>query len=157
MRRLNWPVWLGFLISVFAFFSYPLIFVNWATTRDFPWANFVLFALAGLLLFIGLRRAFAPGRRRLSKIVASLLTTFSVLILGMFIFVAFVASHWLPASTGAPQVNQKAPAFELVDTNNKPISLTELLLQPMQSVPPAVAGGSHAPKGVLLIFYRGYW
>ena len=113
--------------------------------------------VAAILLFVGVRRAFAPDRRRLSKIVASLLTAFSVLILGMFIFVAFIAARWLPPSTGAPQVNQKAPAFELVDTNNKPISLTELLLQPMQSVPPAVVGGSHAPKGVLLIFYRGYW
>ena len=157
MRRINWPIWLGFIISVFAFLSYPLIFINWPPTRDFPWANIALFVVAAILLFVGVRRAFAPDRRRLSKIVASLLTAFSVLILGMFIFVAFIAARWLPPSTGAPQVNQKAPAFELVDTNNKPISLTELLLQPMQSVPPAVAGGSHAPKGVLLIFYRGYW
>ena len=157
MRRINWPVWLGFILSVFAFLSYPLIFVNWAMTRDFPWANIALFVLAGLLLFIGVRRAFAPERRRLSKVVASVLTTFSVLILAMFIFVAFIASRWLPAATGAPQVNQKAPGFTLNDTNNKQVSLTELLSQPIQSVPPAIAGVSHAPKGVLLIFYRGYW
>ena len=148
MRRINWPVWLGFIISVFAFLSYPLIFVDWAMTRDFPWANIALFVVAAFLLFVGIRRAFAPDRRRLSKIVASLLTAFSVLILGMFIFVAFIAARWLPPSTGAPQVNQKAPAFELVDTNNKPISLTELLLQPINNKP---------AKGVLLIFYRGYW
>ena len=100
------------------------------------------------LLFVGLRRAFAPDRRLLSKIVALTLTTFSALIFAMFIFVAFVAARWLPPSTGAPQVNQKAPGFELIDTNNKPVSLTGLLLQPINSKP---------AKGVLLIFYRGYW
>src|SRR5713101_4851257 len=111
MRRLNWPIWLGFLLSVFAFLSYPLIFVNWESTRDFPWANLLLFAVALVLLFIGVRRAFAPDRRLLSKIVGSLLAALSVLVLAMFIFVAFVASRWLPASTGAPQVGQKAPVF----------------------------------------------
>ena len=135
------------MISVFAFLSYPLIFVNWAVTRDFPWANIALFVVAAFLLFVGIRRAFAPGRRRLSKIVASLGALLSVLVLGMFILVAFIGSRWLPASGGAPQVNQKAPAFTLIDTNNKPVSLTELL-QPVNGKP---------TKGVLLIFYRGYW
>ena len=148
MRRLNWPIWLGFLLSVFAFFSYPIIFVNWDVTRDFPWANLLLFAIALVLLFLGVRRAFAPNRRLLSKIVSSILATLSVLVLAMFIFVAFVASRWLPASTGAPQVGQKAPDFTLTDTNNKPVALVELLSQPING---------KAPKGVLLIFYRGYW
>lgn len=148
MRRINWPIWLGFIISVFAFLSYPLIFVNWPVTRDFPWANIALFVVAAFLLIVGIRRAFAPGRRRLSKIVASLGALLSVLVLGMFILVAFIGSRWLPASTGAPQVNQKAPAFTLIGTNNKPVSLTELLLQPVNG---------KSTKGVLLIFYRGYW
>jgi hypothetical protein len=148
MRRLNWPIWLGFLLSVFAFFSYPIIFVNWEVTRDFPWANLSLFAIALVLLFVGLRRAFAPDRRRLSKIVSSVLATLSVLVLAMFVFVAFVASRWLPPSTGAPQVGQKAPEFTLTDTNNKPVALAELLSQPING---------KAPKGTLLIFYRGYW
>jgi len=138
MKRINWQLWLGFLLSVFAFLSYPLVFVNWASTRDFPWANLVLFVVAALLLFMGIRRAFAPDRRRLSKIVASVVAALSVLIIAMFIFVAFVASRWLPPSTGAPQVTQKAPDF----------SLTELLSQPINGKP---------AKGALLIFYRGYW
>ena len=48
MKRINWQLWSGFLLSVFALLSYPFIFVNWASTRDFPWANLVLFALAAL-------------------------------------------------------------------------------------------------------------
>src|SRR6266480_4735953 len=115
MKRINWQLWLGFLLSGVAFLSYPLVFVNWASTRDFPWANLVLFAVAALLLFFGIRRAFAPDRRRLSKIIASVVATLSVLIIAMFIFVAFVASRWLPASAGAPQVAQKAPDFSLAD------------------------------------------
>jgi hypothetical protein len=148
MKKLNWPLWLGFIVSVFAFLSYPFLFVNWETTRDFPWVNIPLFILALPLLFIGLRRAFAPGRRMLSKIVAPVVTTISLLIMAMFIFTAFIASRWLPASAGAPQVNQKAPEFTLPDTGNKPVSLAELLSQPINNQP---------PKGVLLVFYRGYW
>src|SRR2546430_11395562 len=133
MKRINWPIWLGFIISVFAFLSYPLIFVNWPVTRDFPWANIALFVVAAFLLFVGIRRAFAPGRRRLSKIFSALGALLSVLVLGMFILVAFIGSRWLPASARAPQVSQKAPSFTLNDTNNKPVSLTELLSQPMPS------------------------
>ena len=154
IQRFNWQIWTGFLLSIFAFLSYPLVFVNWAVTRNFPWANLLLFAIAALLLFIGVRRGFAPDRRRISKIVSSVLAALSVLVLGMFIFVAFVASRWLPASTGAPQVGQKAPDFSLVDANNKPVSLSELL---SLRITPVSASGPRAPKGVLLIFYRGYW
>jgi hypothetical protein len=148
MKKINWPLWLGLIVSIFAFLSYPFIFANWETTRDFPWVNIPLFMVALALLFIGLRRAFAPGRRRLSKIVASLVTAFSLLVLAMFIFTSFIASRWLPASTGAPQVNQKAPEFTLKDTGNQAVSLTELLTQPINNKP---------PRGVLLVFYRGYW
>ena len=148
IKRFNWAIWAGFLLSIFAFLSYPLIFVNWPVTRDFPWANIALFVVAAFLLFVGIRRAFAPGRRRLSKILSALGALLSVLVLGMFILVAFIGSRWLPASTRAPQVSQKAPGFTLNDTNDKPVSLTELLSQPVNNKP---------AKGVLLIFYRGYW
>jgi len=146
--KFNWPIWVGVVLSIFAFLSYPLLFVNWPVTRDFPWANIALFVVAAFLLFVGIRRAFAPGRRRLSKILSALGALLSVLVLGMFILVAFIGSRWLPASTRAPQVSQKAPGFTLNDTNGKPISLTELVLQPINGKP---------AKGVLLIFYRGYW
>src|SRR6266496_4286729 len=106
MKRFNWAMWAGFTLSVFAFLSYPLIFVNWAVTRDFPWANLFLFAVAAGLLFVGVRRAFTPDRRRVSKIVAAIVSTLSTLLVGMFIFTAFVAARWLPASAGAPQVRQ---------------------------------------------------
>jgi len=147
-QRFNWPIWTGFLLSLIALLSYPFVFVNWPVTRDFPWANLLLFGLAVVLLFLGVRRAFSPERRRISKIAAPILVTFSVLILGFFIFTFFIASRWLPASRGAPQVGQKAPDFTLADTNNKQVSLTSLLSEPING---------KAAKGVLMIFYRGYW
>ena len=148
MKKFNWPLWLGFVLTIFAFVSYPFLFANWETTRDFPWVNIPLFILAVVLLFFGVRRAFAPGRHLFSKIAAPIVAIFSLLVLAMFIFTAFIASRWLPASANAPQVNQKAPEFTLKDTSNKAVSLTDLLTQPINNKP---------PKGVLLVYYRGYW
>ena len=147
-QRFNWPIWAGFLLSVFALFSYPFVFVRWPVTRDFPWANLLLFGVVVVLLFVGVRRAFAPDRRRRSRIVGSIVATLSVLFLGLFVFSFFVASRWLPASHGAPQVGQKAPDFSLADTKGKTVSLSQLLSEPING---------KAPRGVLLIFYRGYW
>jgi hypothetical protein len=151
-QRFNWQIWLGFLLSVFSFLSYPLVFVRFPTTRDFPWANLLLFGLAAVLLFLGVRRAFAPDRRRRSKIAAAVLGSLSILILLFFVFIGFIASRWLPSAAGAPKVGQKAPDFSLLDTDGKSVSLSALLSSPINA---KAASGN--PKGVLLIFYRGYW
>lgn len=135
------------MLSLLSVVSYLTVFVWYPVTRDFPWANLLLFLLAGVLLFVGLRRAFASDRRRL-KIVAAIVTALGVLVIGLFLFGFFVGGRQLPASKGAPQVGQKAPEFTLNDTNGKAVSLSELLSMPIN--------GS-APKGVLLVFYRGYW
>jgi hypothetical protein len=148
MKKFNWPIWAGFLLTVFAFLSYPFLFVNWPLTRDFPWANLLLFALAAVLLFLGLRRAFSPGRRWPSKVAGGILTALSVLVIAGFVFAVFIGARQLPASQGAPQVGQKAPEFTLVDINNKPVSFSELRTAPING---------RSPKGALLIFYRGYW
>ena len=152
MQRFNWQIWAGFLLSLFAFLSYPFLFVRWPVTRDFPWANLVLFGIAVALLLFGVRRAFAVDRPRRSKIVASIVATLGVVILGFFIFAAFILSRWIPAAAGAPKVGQKAPDFSLADTSGKTVSLSELLSTPIKG-----RAGSANPKGVLLIFYRGYW
>jgi hypothetical protein len=168
LPRFNWPIWAGFLLSVFAVLSYLFIFVRWPVTRDFPWANLLLLAIAAALVFIGVRRAWsrqnpdpgvpdgaAPlgwggqgGGTVASKIVASILATLSVLVIALFLFGFFVASRWLPAAHGAPQVGQIAPDFSLIDTTGKTVSLAQLRTEPING---------KAPKGVLLIFYRGYW
>lgn len=158
MKRLNWQIWSGFLLSVFAFLSYPLLFVRFPVTRDFPWANLLLFALAAALMLFGVRRAFASDRTHpvRSKIAGGVLATLSVVILGLFVFTAFIMSRWLPASHGAPQVGQRAPDFTLADTSGTPVSLSELL-SGNTGVRNREGQPRPAPKGVLLIFYRGYW
>lgn len=150
VRKFNWSIWVGFLLSVVAFLSYPFVFVWFPVTRDFPWANLLLFALAAVLLLVGIRRAFAPDRPhpKRSKISGLVVAILSVAIFGFFIFAAFVGATWLPASAGHPQVGQKAPDFTLSDTSSKAVSLSELLSSPING---------KAPKGVLLVFYRGYW
>ena len=148
MKKTNWQIWAGFLLSLVAGLSYPFLFVRWAITREFPWANLVLFAIALVLLFLGIRRAFKPDKRIVSKVFGSLAAAFGVLLLAGLLFMIYVMGSWLPASAGAPQVGQKAPDFSLTDPNNKPVRLAQLLTEPINNKP---------PRGVLLIFYRGYW
>jgi hypothetical protein len=160
-RRFNWPIWAGFLLSLIAFFSYFFVFVWFPITRDFPWVNLLLFGSAAALLLVGIRRAFAPDRRRRSKIAASVLATLSVAIFGFFIFATFINARRLPGSHAAPQVGQKAPDFTLSDTSGKPVSLTELLSAPIEgeavNAGPLARNARTVSNGVLLVFYRGYW
>ena len=151
IRRFNWHIWAGFFLSIIAFISYGLFFVNFPITRDFPWANLILCMIAAAFLFVGIRRAFAPDRSRLVKVGSSLLAALSVLIIGLFIFSMFIMARWLPASQGAPRVGNRAPEFTLVDANSKATSLAELLSTPIN------VANTTKPRGVLLIFYRGYW
>ncbi len=151
IRRFNWHIWAGFLLSIIAFLSYVLFFVNFPITRDVPWANLILFLIAAWLLFVGIRRAFAADRSRLAKIGSSVLAVLGVLLIGFFIFMTFIMARWLPASEGAPRVGNRAPEFTLADPNGKSISLAELLSTPINVTNTA------KPRGVLLIFYRGYW
>jgi hypothetical protein len=148
MKRINWQIWAGFILSLVAGFSYPLLLSDWEITRDYAWANLILFAVAIVLLFLGLRRAFKPDKGTVSKIFSSLAAAFGVLLLAGLLFLVFVAFRWLPESAGAPEVGQKAPDFTLADSNNQPVTLAQLLTEPVNNKP---------PKAVLLIFYRGYW
>jgi len=137
-RRLNWQLWSGFALSIAAFVSYFLFFARFPVTRDMPWVSLILFAIAIALLVLGLRRA--TGRR----IGAWIATVFGVLFCVLFCWDIFIGAKWLPASSHAPAVGSKAPDFVLLDIHQKPIALSRLLAGP-------------ATKGVLLIFYRGYW
>ena len=149
-RRINWPLWVGLLLTLVGGFSYIFVFIWFPITRDFPWVNLLMFAVALVFLWLGIRRGFARDRAHptRSKILTSLIATFSVLIIALFLFSYFVFARWLPPSTGAPQVGQKVPEFTLPDSTGRQVSLNELLTAPIEG---------KAPKGVLLIFYRGYW
>src|SRR5215471_12326187 len=114
IRRLNWPLWSAFVLSPIAFLSYPFVFERWPITRDVPWANLLLFVLAGLLVVTGVRRAFAPGRLRWLRIASGLVAaTISIAIFTSFALTVFVRARQLPASAHAPGVGERAPDFTL--------------------------------------------
>lgn len=135
-RPRNWPLWAGLVLSIVAFITYPTIFVRWVLTRDVPWANFLLFAFALALLFLGVRRA-------ARKTVPIVVVCVGVAMFAFFLLFVFVGMKMLPASPNAPRVGAKAPAFTLLDANRRAVSLDQLL--------------ATSPRGVMLIFYRGYW
>jgi hypothetical protein len=149
-RKSNWLPWAGFGLSIIAFASYFLLFYQFPVTRDFPWVNLLLFAAAAVMLAIGLRRAFAAATGYRGKISAPILAALGAGIFGFFVFAVFVSSRHLPPSLGAPKVGQKAPEFSLTDTAGESVSLSKLLSA-------QAASSSARTKGVLLIFYRGFW
>lgn len=149
-RRWNWHLWSGFALCIIAFVSYLTVFAKFPVTRDVPWVNFLLFGAGLVLLFLGLKHAFGKPEQHRGKIVGPILGVLSVAAAVFFCYVIFYMTKQLPASAGAPRVGQPAPEFVLPDVNNQPVSLASLLSTPL-------ANSQVVPRGVLLIFYRGYW
>jgi len=146
IRRLNWPLWSAFVLSPIAFLSYPFVFERWPITRDVPWVNLLLFALAAVLLVVGLGRAFAPGWYRWIRIASgAIVTVLSAGIFATFAMNVFVHARDLPASAHAPNVGERAPEFALPDENGAHTSLAALLA-------PTQGSAASASKGVLLVF-----
>jgi hypothetical protein len=143
-RKWNWPIWGGFVLVVAGLFSYEF-FARFPITRDFPWANFLLFGIGAALLVFGLFRAFGRPQVYRGKIFGSIFAAIAVLFVTFFSYVIFYVLHQVPASAGAPRVGQRAPDFLLLDQNGKPVGLGDLLR------------GPSGPKPVALIFYRGFW
>jgi hypothetical protein len=149
----NWRIWAGFLLAVAAVLSYGLIFLKFPVTRNFPWVSWLLFAVAAWLLGIGVRLARRePGVYR-GKIAGPVLAVLSVALTGFFAFGTIYITAQLPPSKEAPTVGSKAPAFALADTEGKTVTLDALLSDPI----PQRNGSPAKPRGVVLIFYRGYW
>jgi ABC-type transport system involved in cytochrome c biogenesis permease subunit len=141
-RKWNWPIWAGFVLVLAGFFSYTFFFARFPITRDFPWANLILFCVGGILLLVSLFRAFGRPQVYRGKIFGAIFTIFSALMVGFFCYVFFYVLRQVPPSMGAPRVGQKAPEFTLPDQNDKPVALADLL---------------SSSKAVALIFYRGFW
>ncbi len=140
--RWNFPIWAGFGIVLLALLSYIPLFVLFPVTRDFPWANLLLF-LAGIgVLAVGLKRAIREPARYRGKISGSILGALSVILLGFFCYGVFYASKNIPSAENARHVGQTAPEFALASSDGSPVALSNLLKR---------------DRAVLLIFYRGYW
>jgi len=134
-RRWNWPLWSGLALTVIAFFSYAYLFSQFPVTRDVPWASALLFIAALALLIAGLRRAER-------KVMPSIVTALGVVVTVFFALMVTVLSK-VPKSPHAPKIGQKAPEFTLLDAHRHEVALSSLV--------------ASAPRGVLLVFYRGFW
>lgn len=149
-RKRSWHVWIGFLLCVAGFLSYPFFFARYPVTRDIPWANFLIMAVGLVFVASGAWRVFGRSQEYRGKVAGSILGVLSIVVVGLFCFGVFYASKQLPKSAGAPKVGDKAPEFALTDTDHRQVSLASLFASPLP-------GAQTAPKGVFLVFYRGYW
>jgi hypothetical protein len=143
-RNWNWSLWAGFLFALAGLVTYPFFFARYPITRDFPWANLLLFGAGAVLLLTGLVRAFGNAKRYRGKISGPILAVLSLLIFGFFAYQMFYLVRQVPPSSASPRVGQKAPEFTLPDQNGEPVALADLLSSPKTT-------------GVALIFYRGFW
>jgi len=150
-RKWNWRIWSGFLLAVAAVPGYFLFFARFPITRNVPWASWLMFAAAGWLLSVGVRRAFASPEVYRGRIAGPILAALTLGAASLFGYATLYASRQLPVAVDAPGVGDKAPEFALADMGGKMVALSALLSEPM----PGREGGK--PRGVLLVFYRGYW
>ena len=139
-RKRNWPLWVGFVVAVGGLFSYEYL-VRFPITRDFPWANLLLFAIGAALLLVGLFRAFGRPQLYRGKVFGSIFAAIALLLISFFSYEIFYVLRQVPLSAQAPRIGEKAPEFSLPDQNGKQVALADLL----------------SPKGAVLIFYRGHW
>ena len=157
-RSWNWRIWTGFLVAIAALLSYFAIFYKYPITRNVPWVNWLLFALAGWLLFDGWRRARRSLESYRGKIAGPILAALSLALALLFGAGTLYFSRLPPASAGTPKVGSKAPDFALSDATGKTQTLSALLSEPFpDSFPGASAQNAKPPRAVALIFYRGYW
>ena len=140
-RSWNRSLWLGFVFVLAGFLSYEF-FAQFPITRDFPWANLLLFGIGDALLIVGLFRAFGRPQLYRGKIFGSILTAIALFLFAFFSYEIFYVLRQVPLSANAPRLGEKAPDFMLLDQNEQPVGLGDLL------------SGSRA---VVLIFYRGFW
>lgn len=157
-RSWNLRIWAGFVLCLAALVSYPTFFVRFPITRDFPWVNLLLIAVALFLLVTGILRAFRRPDAYRGKIFGSILGVLGVFLIGFFLYGIFALTKKLPASHGSPQVGQLAPDFTLPDSTGNAVTLSNLLQSPFPAgLQPAEGAASPKTAAVVLIFYRGYW
>jgi peptidoglycan/LPS O-acetylase OafA/YrhL len=141
-RRHNILNWVGFAVILVALVSYIPFFVRFPATRDVPWANYLLFLIGGALIAVGVRRAFRDPEHYRGRISGSILAALSALLFALFVVTVTYFSKQIPSSETALGLSRKAPPFVLADTAGNEISSASLLKD---------------HRGLVLIFYRGYW
>jgi methyl coenzyme M reductase subunit C-like uncharacterized protein (methanogenesis marker protein 7) len=137
----------GFLLVLVAPFGYFSLF---ETTRAAIWISVALIVVAIVLLIGGLRRAFAASESYRGKIAGPILATLALAVVGMFGWATHATHNAYAVAHNAPRVGDKAPEFALIDGSGRKMTMAELLGAPLPS-------GATKTRGVMLVFYRGYW
>jgi hypothetical protein len=149
-RLWNGRLWVGFIVSLLALIIYVLLLQR---TRSIFWGSLALFVISVALMISGLKRAFSQPQTYRGKVAGPILAVLGVLVLGVFGWGSYMAAKLFAAAKNAPQVGQKAPEFAIVDSHGNSVTLAQLLSTPIVGA----SGVSRTPKGVLVVFYRGYW
>lgn len=151
-RRRNWRLWIGFLLSFVALAVYMAGFLS---TRKIIWLSLAVFVVAAWLLLSGIRSARRQPELYRGRRASTILGGLSVVLLALFVFMAIMVSKYFPPSANAPKVGDKAPDFALLNTSSSQVTLGQLL--PGSASPGVASVSTRNSRGILLIFYRGYW
>ena len=143
----NWRLWVGFVVALAAPFGYFSLF---ETTRAAIWISVALIVVAIALLIGGLRRAFTASESYRGKVAGPILATLALAVVGLFGWATHAMRSAYAEAHNAPRVGDKAPDFALIDGNGRKVTMAELLAAPLPA-------GAAKTRGVMLVFYRGYW
>ena len=146
----NWRLWAGFGAVLAGLLTYVFLFL---ATRAVFWFSLALIVIGAAFLMSGLRRSLREPQIYRGKTAGPVLAIFSVLTFAVFGFASYQVFKHFPAARNAPRLGQPAPQFALADSSGKEVSLAQLLATPIADR----SGSPHASKGVLVVFYRGYW
>ena len=159
-RSWNPSVWLGFVLVFVGMLSYPLFFARFPATRDFPWANLLIIALALLLLGWGVARAFRQPDLYRGKIFAASWEFWRCSSWDSSLSKSSTGRKKSPHRTGLRKAGDICPDFTLPDSQGNSVTLSAVLNSPFAPNGPtsaAAATGSVQTARTVFIFYRGYW
>ncbi|HEY6250907.1 MAG TPA: hypothetical protein VI685_13180 [Candidatus Angelobacter sp.] len=148
----NWRLWAGFALSLVTLLGYGYIVVS-TGSRNVFWPGLFLFVVAAVFLTSGVKRGRREPQIYRGKIAGPVLAISSLIVFGLFSFAGYMTFKTFPAAKNAPKIGQRAPEFTLADSGGKNFSLAQLLSTPITNS----SGTTLSPKGVLVVFYRGYW
>jgi len=144
----NWRLWIGFIVALLAPFGYFSLLEKISFAF---WISVAAFVIAIVLLADGLRRAYAQPEAYRGKIAGPILAILALGVIGLFSYANHMMGQAYAKAANAPRVGDKAPEFLLTDASGRKVDIAQLLAAPL------AGGAARAPRGVLLVFYRGYW
>ncbi|BBM84289.1 redoxin domain-containing protein [Candidatus Uabimicrobium amorphum] len=136
----TWLPFLGFALSFAICFSYIAYFVYNEQVRDNPWAITLGSFCAAAIAVYGAIFTMRSTTRRTLKIVNFTLAFLAILFPVLFTLFVVKLSYDLPDKKLALQGDKVAPAFTLLDSQKRKVSLKDF-----------------SGKNLLVVFYRGHW